>query len=536
MALAVEPRAMSTFTAALRQIEALLNRNQAAAALKAAAALVQDYPERHEPQVLLGHAHRLAGNHAAALQAARRAGQLAPGHPSALMLEADLLQLCGERAACIESLSGLVTEHSASSPRLLQDIAQRFTALGLHRQAEACHAAATILAPNQPAYLYNHASSLIALGRLEQAETVLDQVIAAKPDDADAWYNRATLRKQSVDRNHIAAIEAQLQASAPAAPARVALGYALAKEREDLGHHAAAFQALSEAANLRRRQLSYRVEDDVDTMQRIAAAFGADYFQQARAGHQDPRPLFVVGLPRSGTTLVDRILSSHSQVESRGESTDFALALMHCAGPCGSKAELIARSRQIDPELLGQRYCAGLSGPSEQRLIDKTPINFLYLGLIAKALPQARIIHLRRNPMDACYAMYKTLFRMAYPFSYSQQDLAQYWLAYDRLMQHWRAVLPAGHWLEIDYETLVSDQEGVSRQLVEFCDLPWEPACLNFESNRSPSLTASAAQVRQPIYRSSVALWRRYAEQLGPLRAALEQAGVQIDQAAGASS
>lgn len=144
------------------------------------------------------------------------------------------------------------------------------------------------------------------------------------------------------------------------------------------------------------------------------------------------------------------------------------------------------------------------------------------------ALPQARIVHLRRDPMDACYAMYKTLFRMAYPFSYDLDDLGRYWLGYDALMAHWRRVLPADRLLEIDYETLVDDQEAVSRRLVAHAGLDWDAACLAFERNAQPTLTASAAQVRQPIYRSSLGLWRRYANELAPLRRHFDTAGVRI--------
>ena len=238
---------------------------------------------------------------------------------------------------------------------------------------------------------------------------------------------------------------------------------------------------------------------------------------------------FIVGLPRSGSTLLDRILGSHSAVASRGERADFALELVRTAGPAANKTDLVHRSTQLDFRLLGQRYCAHLPTTANARQIDKTPANFLYLGLIAAALPQARIVHVRRQPMDACYAMYKTLFRMAYPFSYDLRDLGHYWLAYQRLMAHWRALLPSERYIEIDYEDLVANQEAVTRRLVAHAGLPWEDACLSFERNPQPSLTASAAQVRQPIYNSSVGLWRRYESELAPLAAILRDAGVAVD-------
>jgi hypothetical protein len=337
------------------------------------------------------------------------------------------------------------------------------------------------------------------------------------------------LRKQTPQHQHVNALRVQCAATPAVSPMQVPLHYALAKELEDLGEYAAAFAALKHAADARRRGLSYRVEDDVSTMQLIADAFNADFFAGKHAGYDDARPLFVVGLPRSGTTLVDRILSSHTRVISRGESNDLALAMMHCAGPTSSKLALVRKAATLDFRALGQRYCGHLSSGDALRQIDKTPLNILYLGVVAAALPQARIVHLRRNPMDACYAMYKTLFRMGYPFSYDLNDLAHYWLGYDALMAHWRKSLPAERFLEVDYEDMVENQETVSRRLVAHAGLDWEDACLHFEHNPQASLTASAAQVRQPMYRSSLGLWRRYERELAPLAAQLRMAGIDIN-------
>ncbi len=514
---------------ALQQIEARLARGEARAAEQAARALLVSKPRHTAALVLLGHALRGQGRQDEALAVARQAESLEPTHAAARMLLVDLLHEQGAHAACVETLHALAADAATQPARVLQDVAQRYTMLGLHVEAEQCQARSRAREPGNPAILYNHATALIALGRLTEAEAALDQVITLQPEDSDAWYNRATLRKQTAGHNHVDAIEAQLAKTPAQSPARVALGYALAKECEDLGEYPRSFAALKAAADLRRRNLRYRVEDDIDTMQRIAAAFDRPFFARTHAGHPDARPLFIVGLPRSGSTLVDRILSSHAAIRSRGEVSDLAMALIKSAGKVANKAELVQRSTMLDFAALARAYCAHLPDNPAARQIDKTPVNFLYLGIIAAALPNARIIHLRRNPMDVCYAMYKTLFRMAYPFSYDLGDLARYWVAYDRLMKHWAQVIPQQQLLEIDYEALVADQEGVSRRLIDFVGVPWQDECLAFERNPEPSLTASAAQVRQPIYASSVALWRRYEIELAPLRAALEHAGVRID-------
>lgn len=412
--------------------------------------------------------------------------------------------------------------------RSLSQMGQLFTYLNLHVEAERCYQQALVLQPRGAPQLYNWATSLIALGRLDEAEQALTRVLALNPQDYDAYYNRATLRRQTPARNHVAEIESALQLPMRQPTGPVALNYALAKELEDLGQHAASFAALKRGADLRRRLLSYQVADDVATMAQIAHAFDAPFFDRLIEGCPDTRPIFIVGLPRSGTTLVDRILSSHSEVTSRGETSDFAKALLTGVGDAGGKAELIKRSARANFRAVGTRYCARLATETGVRSIDKTPINFLYLGLIARALPHARIIHVRRNPMDLGYAIYKTLFRMAYPFSYDLKDLGHYYLAYARLMAHWRAMLPGG-FLEIDYEELVVNQETLTRRLLDFCALPWQDACLAFERNERPCLTASAAQVREPIYSSSVGLWRRYREQLQPLAEELRSGGLDVD-------
>lgn len=448
-----------------------------------------------------------------------------------LMARASLLRQQGDDAGCIAELRALAGGVGQELPHLLHALAEQFTSLGLHAEAERCYARTLELQPADPGALYNHATALIALGRLQEAEATFDRVVELAPGDSDAWYNRSTLRKQTARQNHIEQIERQLGCLGPSMPGAVALGFALAKELEDLGEHAASFAALKLAADARRRRLSYKVESDIETMAMLGEAFNAEFFARADAGHEDQRPLFVVGLPRCGSTLVDRILSSHSAIASRGESTDLVMALMQTAGATKDKAELVKRSTRLDFPALGRRYCAHLLDGHALRCLDKTPSNFLYLGLVAAALPQARIIHVRRQPVDACYAIYKTLFRMGYPFSYDLQDLGRYWLAYDRLMAHWRGLLPEDRFLEVHYEDLVANQEAVSRRLVDFTGLPWQDACLAFERNAQPSLTASAAQARQPIYSSSVGLWRRYENELAPLLAVLREAGIAIDQA-----
>ena len=513
----------------LRDIEALAARRAFSEAESKALSFTQSFPRRAEGWQLLGRLRQQRNDLAGARDAVRSGLVVAPADKGLRLVNAELSTQSGSVAEGLAQLRGLEPD-AQNDGRVLQHIAQMFTRLNQHRDAERCYRRAAETAPQNTQYLYNLATSAIALGEMDEAEALLDRVIAHAPQDYDAYYNRATLRRQTRENNHIAQIEQVLSRSSRNPTGEVQLGYALAKELEDIGEHARAFAALTRAAVARKRLLSYRVEDDERAMAEIASVFDIEALAKPPPGERNARPIFIVGLPRSGTTLVDRILSSHSRVESLGEVSDFAAALMRTAPKAKDKFELIRESASVDFVAVGRAYRESTAAVATgaARAIDKTPINFLYLGPIALALPDAVIVHVRRGAMDVCYAMYKTLFRMAYPFSYDLSDLAHYYLAYRSLMAHWRAVLP-GRFLEIDYEDLVANQEAVTRRLVAHCGLDWEDACLEFEKNERPSLTASAAQVRQKIYRGSVGLWRSYAEELEPLARVLRDAGVDIE-------
>lgn len=458
------------------------------------------------------------------LEAARQAARLQPDHCAARLRVIECLIYCGDVTLALAELAAL--ERRACHPDLLQDIAQMYLHCARYADAARCHERAVQLRPGYAPYLFNLATSCVTLGDHERAQSLFDALIAQDPGDGAAWLNRSMLTSATSTKNNIAAMRERLSGFSARDPAQVPLCYALAKECEDVGESEASFAFLERGARLRRAGLAYRVEHDVAAIAHIRATFDATLMASAGAPCADQRAIFVVGLPRSGTTLVERILASHSEVSSLGEVNNLAFAVMKLAAGPGGKLAMISRSAGIDVDQLGRLYLDSVASPGERRLlINKTPENYLYLGLIRLAMPGARIVHLRRHPLDSCYAMYKTLFRMGYPFSYSLEDLGRYYLAYHGLMQHWRTVMP-GSFLDIDYESLVHSQQETSRRLVAHCRLPWEDGCLDFHRNPAPSATASAAQVRRPVYRSSVQRWRAYAKQLAPLAQFLTAHGI----------
>ncbi len=474
-----------------------------------------------------------------ALECIERILSAEPRNPRWLISRAQCLLALGRLPEACEAAAA--ARSSAPPDAIMLDaIGSLFSQGNDQRQALEAFDRAVALAPDNPHFLFNRATVHRFLGQLIEAERDYDRVIALKPDDYEAYKNRSELRSQSHAANHVEELERMLAQGVSDWRGLVQIRYALAKEFEDLGNCDRSFEHLKEGARARRRHLRYDVATDVATVDWIIEAFPAAHPASAAtasaAGRSVPGadPIFIVGLPRSGTTLVDRILGSHSDVHSAGELDHFALCLVEGVrrtqrAPM-SRRELVAHSARLDFTALGEAYLsrARLAGGPRGRFTDKMPLNYLYCGLIQRALPHAKIIHLTRHPMAACYAMYKTLFKDAYPFSYDLEEIARYYVSYRRLMDHWQAALP-GTIHSLSYEALVADQIGETRKLLDYCGLEWQDACIDYHRNSAPTTTASAVQVRQPLYRTSLAQWRHYEAQLEPLARQLHAAGIRTE-------
>jgi tetratricopeptide (TPR) repeat protein len=415
-----------------------------------------------------------------------------------------------------------------SSDPIVQDtIGGALTLAGDHAGARAWFERATAARPNVAHFQMNLASTLVALGDPARADVALDAALAAAPDNARAHWMRATARRATSDQ-HIRQMYA-LQSRYAGQPDAIAfLAYGAGKEYEDLERWDAAFVEFERGARAKRSTLAYDEAAQAAQFDALIRTFSHRWCTEERSACADAAPIFIVGQPRTGTTLIERIVSGHSKVQSVGELPHFGVAMRRLAGIATTDGAAVARaSANIDTKALGEAYVRGVAHlrDGRPRFVDKLPLNYLHVGLIARALPNARIVHVMRDPLDSCFASYKQLFADAYPHSYDQLEMARHYARYRRLMDHWRAVLP-GRIYDVAYEDVVADIESAARRLIDHLELPWEPACADFQRNAAPVTTASAVQVREGLYRRSIGRWRRYATQLAPMIDELHRASV----------
>lgn len=406
--------------------------------------------------------------------------------------------------------------------------------LGDHVAASRAFEPAVALEAGNLEFRYNLAMALGFLGRVAEAKAQHEIILAQSPARGRSHYALSGLAKASREANHIERLEAVLARQPPPDDA-LRIRYALAKEYEDIGEAASAFRHLDAANAAYKARIGYDFAGDAAIFDAIEAGLHQPGFSSGISTHTDA-PIFITGMPRTGTTLVDRILSSHPNVHSAGELQAMPLAIKQLAATKSrhvTDPATIAASRSLSAQAIGAAYMAHARQHcrrADGRFIDKLPANFLYIGHIARALPAASIVCLRRHPMDTVWSNYKNLFATTsayYAYSHDLLDTARYYARFDRLMAFWDMLLP-GRVFQLRYEALVNDQEAESRRLFAHCGLAWTDAAMDFHSNTAAVATPSAAQVRRPMYRDSVERWRAHEEALAPVRAFFAVAGIAI--------
>lgn len=481
-----------------------------------------------------------------ALSAINKAISLQPTNPQWQLQKVNTLLLMKNKNEAIVQAHFLKDKEELSLA-LCNDLAIMFTKLINYDQAHYYYQQALCIIsetqqPKESAQLYFNLASIARYqGDIALSEQHLNQAISLNPNDHEAYLLRASLKKQTADSNHIQQLEQVLTQNIKHPISKAQIHYALAKEQEDLGLYTQSFKQLEQGASVRREYMRYDVNNDLLTLGKIKEIFDKSWLKKQAEltstvdSNENDEAIFILGLPRTGSTLVERIISNHDDVFSAGELNNFALCMMEevkkvASTPPKSRAQLIELTSKINFKALGESYINSTrpETASCKHFIDKLPLNSLYVGLIHLALPKAKIIHVTRHPLDTCYSIYKQLFTNGYPFSYDLTELAQYYIEHHKMMQHWHALLPdIIH--QVAYEDIVIALTGEAKKLIAYCQLNWQVQCSDFQNNAAPSTTASASQVRQKIYKSSIGQWQHYQNELAPVKQLLEQAGICCD-------
>ncbi len=497
-----------------------------------AAEILRRDPGSAEGHFLAGLAEKAAQRPVKAAEAFARSLELDPGRYDAAI---ELADDCARSFRRAEARTLLEKHESslANSPRYLNLAGLIWSMLGLHERAWPLYRRANELQPGMPLFEANLAACSVYLGKVDEARALYLKLLERNPTHQRNHYHLSRLARAR-DSVHVEQMQAVLRATGLPPEKNIFLHYALGKELEDLEQWDEAFHHYQAAGDAAASVSNYDVAADIALIDRIIEVCDAAWLAAGPAevptDVTGKTPIFIVGLPRTGTTLTERILSSHSQVESIGETESLQMVLRQASGVPGIEGmnpAIMAAAAQQDIGRVANGYLNAVHYRLGERpfFIEKWPENILYLGFIARAFPHARLLHLRRHPMDACFAMYKQSF---FRYAYTLENVGNYYVAYDRLARHWRALL-GERFVEVEYEALVRDQEGQTRRLLQQLQLDFEPACLEFDRNEAASATASSVQVREKMHSRSVQRWKQFERHLEPLRRILENAGIVVD-------
>ncbi len=499
----------------------LIRNQQSKKALKLCADWAAEYPDEGMAWLMQG-SLLSQREPARALPALKRAMALQPDNPEARLLLVECALAAREYSLAAANIDAVGGQLSVEQIERVSGCCQRLARIEQQRQW-----LVLLLRNNKlkPALWYNLAEAEIALGNVDAALALYRKMIEISPGAQQAHFELARL-ESAPDTPHLAQMESAL-ASVPPGQDAVLLHYAIGKTCEDRGEYVRAFEHFLEGGRQARANGSYEVASDLRQIETTIAHFSAQAPVSPDAGPEGPAPIFVTGLPRSGTTLIERLLSNHPQVDTVNETFFFQVAMQECAGlaPLAIPSiDTLPRALGAPPGKVGARYLelvAHLLGGRDY-FVEKLPENYLYMELIARSLPRAKLLHVTRHPLDVCLALFKQPF---FRFAYTLQDLAAYYLAYRRLMDFWRERL-GERLVEVSYEDFVADSSAQARILFARLGLPFDERLLDLQANRKQTNSASAVQVRQPVHNRSVGLWRAYGEQLQPLLGALVDAGI----------
>ncbi len=456
--------------------------------------------------------------------------RLSPRDVEYVAHKARLHTMAGQKTEAIAAADYAMTL-KPDKPLVLDTLGVVYSRFEMHEQARDVLKLSVRVSPDNAQFQFNLASVEQFLGNAAGAEEGYGNAIRANPNFYRAYWALSELEKNLGPSGRLPVLE-KLATDTNLSPVdRLYLGHSISREYEKAGDYDSAFHALRSGKEGMRAKIGYRIADDKKLFESIRQAFPVDGdYASGDLGNQN---IFVLGMPRSGTTLVDRILSSHSRIVSMGEVQYFARAMKETSGS-KSKAmldsQLVLESRDIDFPEVGRRYLyqVGQRSGIKEFSLDKMPLNFLYVGFVLKALPGAKIVCLRRQPVDTCLSNYRQLFSVNfsyYNYHYDLKDTAEYYCLFDELMAHWKAVFPDS-FFELDYEAIVANPESTVRELSTFLGVDFEPASLEFYKSKSAVSTASAMQVREPLYSSAVDRWKHYGDHLAPVFEVLSGKGI----------
>lgn len=501
------------------------------AAKAALESLLLRQPDRFAARLLLASVHLNERRARDAAEQARRAAQSTPDDADAVAAAVQCLLRIGEFVAarqCLDRYGGLARQLDAPRLRLLarahQQLGDNTSALEL--LGRACSAD-----PGNADVRYFHGLQLQFHGQIGAARQEMQACLRIIPTYGRAALSLARLNKANPDPARLAFIRAHLADVPQETEEHAAFEFAQFEELETLRDFDGAFAALDRGNSIMHRRLAGDDRLDASVFDGVAHVATSTFVSgPGLRSTTGPVPIFIVGLPRSGTTLLDRMLGNHPDVTSAGELTDFPLQMRWCADLHGNQtidAELLRRIPELDFAELGQRYLEQTQWRAGGRAyyVDKLPPNHLLAGFIHRALPFAPILHLIREPTSVCFSNYKAMFGNSYAYSYQLQELADYYVRYSKLMDHWRSVVP-GRLLDVDYRALVTDTEATLARVFAHCGLRQVEGCSNPASNPSPVATLSCAEVREPVHTRGLSDWKRYEAHLEPLRRALSSVGL----------